>query len=62
MDDFRVGAIKNMVLGASLKSMSLKMSLAKEAAFIMGRSLRHGVSFFTQLPVVHFLFVPVLRR
>ena len=62
MDDFRVGAIKNMVLGASLKSMSLKMSLAKEAAFIMRKSLSEVGFFFTKMALVHFLFVPVLRR
>jgi len=62
MDDFRAGAIKNVVLGASLKSMSLKMSLAKGAAFRMGQSLKKGCVFFTKMALVHFLFVPVLRR
>ena len=42
--------------------MFLKMSLAKEAAFNMGESLKNGASYVTQLALVQFLFVHVLRR
>ena len=40
MDDFRAGAIKNVVLGASLRKYVFKMSLAKEAAFIMEKACK----------------------
>ena len=42
--------------------MFLKMSFAREAAFNMGESLKNGASVVTQLALVHFLFVHVLRR
>ena len=48
--------------GSELRNYVLKKYLGREAAFNMGKSLKNGASVVTQLALVHFLFVHVLRR